>query len=590
MPVRQNLITAALLFGLVALTFFLNQSALSGNWRFDDGWLLDYASRFSPFDYFFNPAITRGYSLNNLTPTNPLIFDLNLWLFGFDPKGFYIQHLATLAGCAIASYLLLRCWVSPQFAFIGGALFLIGTPTQFVAQQLMVGHYVSGLLFSILAIYAFQLNLNRRHWLLTILTTLFYVIATTCKEVYFPLPFVLLLLPGQSLSVRLKLALPMLIWSAAYMFWRLAVLGSFVGGYDAGGQAFSLSKAVQSYGAIPELLFATPYLPWLLSLIFIALIATLALRKRLNIPLMVVALLAVLLPLLPLTQHPGITEANRYLLLPWWLFTMTLIIALANTDSLNIGLKSVILLIFMAAAGTQAWQAQQAMQSRISRFDAVYGFFLQPPTGGIFYAKEIKDAYYLDTVLNGARYAQARVSGESTEKLPLFMDSRNLRSIDTEQKSIWRYDTDCQCVRNISDRIKSGKKPKPKAPKILTVAISPPYPPLFEAGPGSISMRLPGEQSLQIHGHSVHPADDLEHQIILITPQKPKRIKSKLAAVEAGSADHYRFTLTLDYGDRNSRDLAAEQSCLLIRSAYSPIRLLLNQQATACNDLLSIKP
>ncbi|MCG7983991.1 MAG: hypothetical protein JAY90_14740 [Candidatus Thiodiazotropha lotti] len=590
MPVRQNLITAALLLGLVVLTFLLNQSALSGNWRFDDGWLLDYASRFSPFDYFFDPAITRGYSLNNLTPTNPLIFDLNLWLFGFDPKGFYIQHLATLAGCAIASYFLLRCWVCPQFAFLGGVLFLFGAPTQFVAQQLMVGHYVSGLLFSILAIYTFQLNQSRRHWLLTALSTLFYVIATTCKEVYFPLPFVLLLLPGQPLSIRFKLALPMLIWSATYMFWRLAVLGSFVGGYDAGGQAFSLSKALQSYGSIPELLFATPYLAWLLSLIFITLIVTLALKKRLNITLMVVALLAVLLPLLPLTQHPGITEANRYLLLPWWLFTMTLIITLANSESLKIGVKSAILLLFTASAGTQAWQAQQAMQPRVSQFDAMYEFFLQPPAGGIFYSKQIKDAYYLDTVLNGVRYAQARISGESSEKLPLFMDSRNLKSIDTEQKSIWRYDTDCQCIINISDRIKSGKKPKPKAPKILTVAISPPYPPLFEAGTGSLSMSMQSEQRLQFHGHSVHPADDLEHEIILITPRQPKRIKSKLAPVKAESAGEYRFTLTLDYADRDSRDLAAKQSCLLIRSAYSPIRLLPNQKATACTDLLSAQP
>ncbi|MCG7964757.1 MAG: hypothetical protein N0E54_18795, partial [Candidatus Thiodiazotropha taylori] len=221
---------------------------------------------------------------------------------------------------------------------------------------------------------------------------------------------------------------------------------------------------------------------------------------------------------------------------------------------------------------------------------AVYEFFLQPPPGGIYYSREIKDAYYLDTVLNGARYAQARVSGETGEKLPLFMDSRNLRSIDTEQKSVWRYDRDCQCVLNISDRIKSGKKPKPKAPKVLTVAISPPYPPLFEAAPGSISMSQPNEQRLQIHGHSVHPADDLEHEIILITPLQPKQIKSNLSAEKSESADVYRFTLTLDYADRNSRDLAAKQSCLLIRSAYSPIRLLANPQARACNDLLSAKP
>ncbi|MEW8627166.1 MAG: hypothetical protein AB2551_15535 [Candidatus Thiodiazotropha sp.] len=591
MPVRHNLTTAAVLFGLVGLTFILNQSALSGNWRFDDGWLLDYASRFSPVDYFFNPAITRGYSLNNLTPTNPLIFDLNLWLFGFDPQGFYIQHLATLAGCAMASYLLLRCWVSPLFAFFGAVLFLIGAPTQFVAQQLMVGHYVSGLLFTILATYAFQLNLNHRHGSLTLLSTLFYVIATTCKEVYFPLPFVLLFLQGQPLSVRLRLALPMLVWSAAYMFWRLAVLGSFVGGYDAGGQAFSLSKALQSYGALPELLFATPYLPWLLSLIFIALIVYQALLKRLNLPLLIVAPLAVLLPLLPLTQHPGITEANRYLLLPWWLLTITLIIVLAKTEKLTIGFKSVIMLVFIVSAGSQAWQARQALQSRVSQFDALYEFFLQAtPAEQIFYSKEIKDAYYLDTVLNGARYAQARVSGEPKEKLAVFVDARNLTSVDTGEKSIWRYDADCQCVRNITQRIKSGKQAKPKAPKILPVAISPPYPPLFEAGRGSLSMSMPTERSLQIHGHSIHPPDDLEHEVILITPQHPKRIKAKLTPAKAESSDNYRFMLTLDYADRNSRDLAAQQTCLLIRSAYSPIRLLPYRQATACRNLRSLKP
>jgi hypothetical protein len=589
-PVRQNLITTALIFGLVVLTFFLNQSALSGYWRFDDGWLLDYASRFSPIDYFFNPAITRGYSLNNLTPTNPLIFDFNLWLFGLNPQGFYLQHLASLAGCAVASYFLLRHWVSPLLAFFGGVLFLSGAPSQFVAQQLMVGHYVSGLLFTILAITLFQLNLHKKKWLLTILATGFYVLATSCKEVYFPLPFVLLFLPGETLKAKLIQLTPMFAWSVAYMFWRLAVLGSFVGGYDAGDQTFSLSQALQSYAGIPDLLFATTYLPWLLGLIFIALIAYLARQRRLNIPLILVAPMAVLLPLLPLTQHPGINEADRYLLLPWWLFSMLLITALAKVEKLNIGFKSLIVVVFIAAAGTQAWRTQQAIAPRLSQFDALYEFFLQAPDDRVFYSKKIKDAYHLDTVLNGARYTQARLSGESREKLGIFIDHKNLITIDRREKSIWRYDADCQCVINISNRIKGKKPAKPKSPNILSVVISPPYPPLFEAGQGSLRMHILDETRLQIHGASEHPADDLEHEIILITPHRPKQIKAKLRPAESLAAGNYHFVLTLDYQNQERRDQAAQNTCLLMRSAYSKIRLLPYQEATVCRNLLAVNP
>ncbi|MBW9274995.1 MAG: hypothetical protein K1563_15045, partial [Candidatus Thiodiazotropha sp. (ex. Lucinisca nassula)] len=80
--VRPHVTTSISILVLLAVTFLANQSALSAFWRFDDGWLLDYASRFSPSDYFLNPAITRGYSLNNLTPFNPFIYDMNLWLLG----------------------------------------------------------------------------------------------------------------------------------------------------------------------------------------------------------------------------------------------------------------------------------------------------------------------------------------------------------------------------------------------------------------------------------------------------------------------------------------------------------------------------
>jgi hypothetical protein len=587
-PARQNLTTVAVIFGLVGLTFFLNQSAISANWRYDDGWLLDFASRFSPIDYFFNPAITRGYSLDNLTPSNPLIFDINLWLFGLDPQGFYLQHLATLAGCVVASYFLLRHWVSPLLAFFGGILFLSGAPSQLVAQQLMVGHYVSGLLLTILAIHSFQLNLHKRRWLLSILSTLFYVLATSCKEVYFPLPFVLLFLPGETFKTRLILLAPMFAWAVGYMFWRLAVLGSFVGGYDAGNQIFSLQQALQSYAAIPEQLFATSYLPWLLSLIVIALISFLALQRRLNSLLILVAAMAVLLPLLPLTQYPGINAA-RYLLLPWWLFCTLLIIAVAKVERLQLGVKLLIIMIFITGAGTQAWRELQLKAPKLSQFDALYEFFLQAPADRVFYSKGNKNTYYLDTALNGARYAQARLSGEAKQKLAIFVDARNLNSIDIDEKSIWQYDPDCQCVVNISAQIEAGKKAEATPPQIVTVVISPPYPPLFEAAHGSLKISKLNEKSLQIHGSSDHPTDDLEHQIILITPYRPKQIKAKLRPAEPLAADNYLFQLTLDYQDRQQRNAAFNNTCLLIRSAFSPIRLIASEETTNCQAFLSVK-
>ena len=587
MTLRPNLITAVAIFGLVSLTFILNLSAFSGNWRFDDGWLLDYASRFSPLDYFFNPAITRGYSLNNLTPSNPLIFDINLWLFGLSPKSFYYQHLATLAGCALGSYFLLRIWATPLIAFLGSTLFLVGVPSLFVAQQLMVGHYVAGLFFTTLAVFIYRLNLDRKQWPLTALSTLFYIIATTCKEVYFPLPFVLIFFQHDRFSTRIYHALPMFAWSIGYMFWRLSVLGSFVGGYDAGGRPFSISDALLAYSTLPELLFTGPYLPWAALFIFVALVAYLAKLKQLNILLFVVALLAVLLPLAPLTQVPGITQANRYLLLPWWLFAMALTATLARLPTLNTGIKALIAIAFIIPACTQALHVQTQLAPKLAQFDALYEFFLQSPANQTLYSAEIKDAYYLDTVLNGARYAQARFKGEEVKKLGLLVSDRSLASMDTTQNNLWSYEQECQCVRNISQEIGEKKGSKPKPPKLTILPISPPYPPLFEAGKGSLRLNQLSDKSLRLTGISMHPPGDLEHQLILITPSPPKTFKVSLDNAHKNNPKRFGFHLTLDYGSSESADIAAEKICLLIRSAHTPLRLLLNDHNTYCRDLLS---
>ncbi|MCU7904607.1 MAG: hypothetical protein KZQ76_01920 [Candidatus Thiodiazotropha sp. (ex Epidulcina cf. delphinae)] len=588
---RPYAMTSAYLLGLLALSFFIHQGALSGYWRFDDGWLLDFASRFSPRDYFLNPAITRGYSLNNLTPFNPFVYDLNLWLFGLSPRGFYFQHVTSLAGCAIAGFLLLRIWAPPVFAFLGAVAFLVGAPSLFVSQQLMVGHYLAGLFFSILAIYAYLHSVDRQNWWLTALATLFYFLATTCKEIYFPLPFVLPFFQRGRLSTRLYHAFPLVAWSAGYLFWRFIVLGSFVGGYDSGDRTFSIIKSLQAFSTIPSLLFGDDYLGLTVTLVFLVLLGYAAKNKKINIPLLIVGLLAVSLPLVPLTNFPGITQPNRYLLLPWWLISMTLATSLAGLASLSTAIRLLIGTLFITGIAAHAWQEQARIQPKLDRFDTIYNFFMTSPSERIFYSAGIKDAYYLDTVLNGARNTLARRRGIPTGRIGIIVRQENLKSVDTTRHSVWRYDDFCNCMLDISNELATADASlrSTTAPELLIVPVSPPYPPLFEYADGKIEHRLLNGSDLHIDGWSVQPSDDLEQQLILITPTRPGSydIKANSLVDDPAHLSAFEFRLSLTYPDKESAGLAANQSCLLIRSALTPIKLLSDDNQSMCQGFLT---
>ncbi len=577
--------------GILALTFLLNASALDGFWRFDDGYLLDYASRFSPWDYFFNPAITRGYSLNNLTPFNPLIYDLNLSLFGFHPRGFYLVHLLTLAGCGIASYFLIKLWTPAALAFLGSVCFLAGAPTLFVAQQLMVGHYITGLLFTILASYCYALSLKHSDRRLVVLTALFYIFATACKEVYFPLPFVLVFFNLGGWRRRFLHALPLFVWSLGYLLWRTVTLGSLVGGYDGGAREFSVYKALTAYLGIPQLLLGSPVISAGLMIIVLALAVYLAMLRRLNLPLMLTAVLAVLLPLAPLTHFPGLGQPNRYLLLPWWLFSLFLTIAVGLMPRPGTSLKSLMLAGCIALSLAQAWHVQVLLQPKLQRFDTVYGFFLNAPMEQLYYARHIKDAYYLDTVLNGARYAQARVSSHEPQRRGLLVNNNSLGIIDRSRFSIMAYDEDCACMTPVAS---AHHKPNHKTvnAQLLSQPLSPPYPPLFSALEGKMHPIRLLDSSVTIEGEWRGPLHDAEYELILITPGRPQRHKVRLFTDSDPTWEQASvgFTLNLYFADPNQARLAAAQSCLLIRSVLTPLRLLLDGAPSQCQGLLADHP
>ena len=222
--------TCAGLLGLAALTLLLHHSALQGGWRADDPMLLAFAAAFSPAQYFFTREGMLQLSYASITPWAPLFYDSNLALFGLAPRGHYAHMLVVLWATAAVTALGLRRWLDAPAAWSAGALFLAMPPTGAVAQQLMTGHYAWGLLFSVLAVWAFARAVERDSLRWACVAAALYGLAALCKELYVTLPAVLLAWPRADWRSRMRCVAPVLVVAAGYAALRLTVLGG-VGGY-----------------------------------------------------------------------------------------------------------------------------------------------------------------------------------------------------------------------------------------------------------------------------------------------------------------------------------------------------------------------
>lgn len=218
---------------LVALAFLLHHKALEGYWRFDDGDHLRFASSYSPWQYFFDPTVLTKQTYAHITPWNPFFYDIGLSLFGFSPTSLYWMQLCVISASAVAIVALLKNWISLFSAWIAAVFFLLGVPTQHAAHSIMLGHYTTGLLWSLLCMIFFQKALNGKFsHLFLALAAFAYANAALCKELYVPLPLILIFWPGlKGWRDRIYWLWPFIALGSLYMFWRKFVLGNMVGGY-----------------------------------------------------------------------------------------------------------------------------------------------------------------------------------------------------------------------------------------------------------------------------------------------------------------------------------------------------------------------
>ncbi len=228
---RRALLDALAALALLALPFLLYRQALGLWWTEDDFFQLRYALDHGPLAYGLDPEVWRRLPNRVLSPLLFASYDLDLALFGLDPKAFYAHQLVSIGLAAAALFLVLRLWLPRPWAGLGALLFLLGPPVASLAPLLMVRHYPEALALAAAAAGAWVVAVRRGRRELAGLSALLYFAAAAAKEIAVPLPFFLGLLPEGTRRRRLGFLLPHAVALALYTAYRFRMLGTPLGGY-----------------------------------------------------------------------------------------------------------------------------------------------------------------------------------------------------------------------------------------------------------------------------------------------------------------------------------------------------------------------
>ncbi len=314
---HQDMLFAVFLGLLVML---LGAHALDRFWLGDDTPVLAHLLQHSLREIFFVPAVWQELSTANLTPWISLSFYVDYALAGPDPRAFHVHQLLSLWLIALTATRLLMLFAERWLAWTGAVLFLLGTPVLHVGDQLFTRHYLEGLLLCLLALYCFLQERRTGKAVYRLAGPVCYALAMTAKEVYVPLAVLLVFLTEGGPRQRVRQVLPYLAVLTLYLVWRAYMLSGHVGGYAQGSAyldpGFWKDVAV-SFARIPSLLFGKLTLFVALALFGVVIAGFILQPRRLPIAALVTAL--VFAPLVPLVAYPGITGADRYLFLPWFL-------------------------------------------------------------------------------------------------------------------------------------------------------------------------------------------------------------------------------------------------------------------------------
>lgn len=439
---------------LAALTFLLHGSALQGHWRVDDPIvLLNVVEHPDALGYFFSPAQWQSLSVPFFTPWLALDYWLDQHLFGLSPVAFYAHHLVVVWFAALLTFVLLIRYVGWFWAGLATCLFLIGSPTVVVSQQLQARHYATGLVFAILSIlFWLQARRTGRGHLLG-LAALSYLAAMLNKEIFAPLPLVLFFLDSATLKDRLRVMPLFFATATLYVTWRATMLGKFIGGYNSFNEAGNVATSLVT---LPRVFFGEGWYP--LAGSFILLLAASLLLRRLSwqaVTTLCAATVALSLPFLGIQVSPAIINL-RFAFLPWWGACVLLAVGLRGayceagvaTERLNrlqgtgryIALLAGLIFLFVSAA--KSLEAARAHSTLAEEFD-VQGRFLWNRDNTVSYIPvgHVLEVIQFQYAMPALKMATLHASAPTA--IPFTESARILAA----NSPIYLYDSNCHCMR-----------------------------------------------------------------------------------------------------------------------------------------------
>ncbi|WP_428003113.1 hypothetical protein [Acidovorax sp.] len=584
------------LFCLALLVAALHHTALSGSWRWDDGMHLLHTTQYPWFSVFLDPNVLRSVSGNQFAPWNLFLYYVNSELFGANVRLFYAHHLVSLWAAAAGLYMLLRQWLPAHRAWVPPALFLAGVPTFQMAQQLMVGHYLDGLLFAsvglalqVRAVNAWDASRSKALGL-SICSALLYGFACLCKEIYVPWILMWLVLPwvvAPSLRKVAVCAAPAMLVAFVYTLARIQLFSGAGGYYGGGASSWEAANVLQSLASIPSVLFGDSVR--MVAALGLALLALLAgcQYSRSSWLVCASALLVTLVPLVFLAgSNPPWELHARYLWAPW------LLSCLLWAGPWSVTLKRVQWVACLLFAFLVVWQVaalRPADQQREALFDAHSRMVLQHPAGVTRWVPaEFNGAGYV-TFVTYAAHEGLRRSGHAVGSPPKLL--RGTLGSPAEQEAVQVWDALCNCFRSIVALTSDERDATLARVRSEKGLLLPGVHPLADAYQGPTpEMRVEGNH-LHVSGTAI--SEGAGHLLILAGWAPSKLVSSKVT-MQASSSNSapsvMAFQILFESKDATAAQQTREQLCVLMQSQTHPYTFVALDAAapsSACSKLLT---
>jgi hypothetical protein len=344
-------------------------------WMFDDPFHFNILKPVTIFGTLYNKALYNALGTPIFTPFFMMSLRGDLSMFGQNARDFYIHQLLVVMLLPAAEYLLLRLWCSRLTSAATALITCLAGPTLSIVPVLMLRHYIGGAVLAMAATILFVRALRSGSHRMTIASAIVYFLAAGTKEIFLPLPAVLLVLPEGTLRQRMRRLVPHAIAAVASAIWRIAVIGPKVGSYgfvvrpeERVGRIATLPfRAVQQFAG------AGTWAAIAMTVAIVACALLLFVRVRAaRVPLLV-AIACALLPIMPVATE----------LQPRWSFALWLAASIAvafvpRAVARGEIIVGVVLLLAIAAHATE-WPGDFRRFKRMS--DEAHVFVDLPPGG-----------------------------------------------------------------------------------------------------------------------------------------------------------------------------------------------------------------